>query len=160
MVEPLHLPEGTVQRLKKKLIFFYTGIGRSSGRVLKEQNDMIGEKIDHLNKLRALAVRAKADLEHDRIESFGAMLDESWNMKRTFASGISNDTIDNYYKAALKAGASGGKILGAGGGGFFMFYCEEDKQAVVRKALAPMREVKFYFPVEGSKIIFSDNKSR
>jgi D-glycero-alpha-D-manno-heptose-7-phosphate kinase len=86
------------------------------------------------------------------------MLNESWQMKRTFASGVSSDLIDNYYKVAIDAGATGGKVLGAGGGGFFMFYCDEENQAAVRKALMPMREVQFGFPVQGSQIVFNDNK--
>jgi len=159
-VEPLKVAPDTVSTLRSKLLFFYTGIARSSGRVLKEQNQNIGDKVEHLNRMRELAIRARAELERGRTESIGRMLDESWQMKRTLASSISSDTIDNYYNAAIRAGAAGGKILGAGGGGFFMFYCDEGKQGSVRKALSPMREVQFDFPVEGSRIIFNDSVPR
>ena len=157
-VEPVKASKETISKLQKKLLFFYTGISRSSSRVLKEQNQQIDKKIDHLNSLRSMAEQAKSKLESGNIESFGEMLNESWQMKRTFASGVSSDLIDNYYKAAIDAGATGGKVLGAGGGGFFMFYCDEGKQGAVRKALSPMREVQFGFPVAGSRIVFNDNK--
>jgi D-glycero-alpha-D-manno-heptose-7-phosphate kinase len=157
-VEPVKIKQETLSRLQKKLLFFYTGVSRSSSRVLREQKDLIGEKIEYLDKLRSMAQRAKSKLENGDLETFGEMLDESWQMKRTFASGVSTDLIDNYYKAAMSAGALGGKVLGAGGGGFFMFYCEEEKQASVRKALAPMREVRFGFPTGGSSIVFNDNR--
>jgi D-glycero-alpha-D-manno-heptose-7-phosphate kinase len=155
-VEPVKTSQETVDALRKKLLFFYTGISRNSGRVLKEQKSHINDKIEYLNRLRALAETAKAKLERGDLESFGTMLGESWQMKRTFATGVSNDIIDNYYNSAITAGAAGGKILGAGGGGFFMIYCDEDKQDAVRKALQPLREVQFSFPSEGSKIIFND----
>jgi D-glycero-alpha-D-manno-heptose-7-phosphate kinase len=155
-VEPVKIKPDTLEVFRKKLLFFHTGISRSSGRVLKEQKEHIGEKVDYLNRLRSLAEEAKSKLEHGDLDSFGEMLDESWRLKRTFASGVSSELIDNYYSAAKEAGASGGKILGAGGGGFFMFYCDEGKQAAVRKALAPMREVHFGFPSEGSRIVFND----
>ncbi|MBI5227934.1 hypothetical protein HY988_05075 [Candidatus Micrarchaeota archaeon] len=155
-VIPIKVSSETSSRLKKKLLFFHTGISRSSGRVLKEQKDKIDQKLDYLGSLRKMAEDAKTKLEHGDIDSLGHMLDESWQMKRTFASGVSTDLIDGYYRAAMEAGASGGKILGAGGGGFFMFYVDEDKQEQVRKALSPMREVKFDFPMEGSRIVFKD----
>jgi len=157
-VEPLSVKPETMEALRRRLLFFYTGVGRSASRVLKEQNDRIEEKLAYLDKLRGMAMEAKAELERGRIDSLGRMLDESWQMKRTFASGVSNDTIDNYYRAAMEAGAEGGKILGAGGGGFFMFYCPEGRQDDVRKALAPMREVGFGFPAHGSKVVYDDRR--
>ncbi|MFH1521133.1 MAG: GHMP kinase [Candidatus Micrarchaeota archaeon] len=158
-VEPVKAKPETLISLNKKLLFFYTGIGRSASRVLKEQKETIEKKIEYFNRLRDLAVSAKSKLEKGDLDSFGEMLDESWQIKKTFASGISSDTLDNYYKLAMAAGAKGGKILGAGGGGFFMFFCDEHKQDAVRKALTPMREVKFSFPSEGSKIVFNDRDS-
>ena len=155
-VEPVRIRPDTLAEFRKKLLFFHTGISRSSGRVLREQNERIGEKIEHLNRLRSLAEEAKSKLEHGDLSSFGEMLDESWQLKRAFASGVTNELIDNCYSAAKEAGATGGKVLGAGGGGFFMFYCDEEKQDAVRAALAPMREVKFNFPSEGSRIVFND----
>ncbi len=157
-VIPIKVSSDTLKALKKKLLFFHTGVSRSSSRVLKEQKDLIPEKIDYLNRLRTMAEDAKSKLEHGDVDFVGSMLDESWQMKRTFASGVSNDMIDNYYRSALAAGARGGKILGAGGGGFFMFFVDEEKQDSVRKALSPMREVKFDFPVNGSEIVYKDTK--
>jgi D-glycero-alpha-D-manno-heptose-7-phosphate kinase len=159
-VEPVKARKETLAEFRKKLLFFHTGISRSSGRVLKEQKEKIGDKTEYLNRLRSFAVEAKSKLEHGDLSSFGEMLDESWQLKRTFASGVSSEMIDNYYAAAKEAGAAGGKILGAGGGGFFMFYCDEEKQAGVRKALSPMREMDFGFPAEGSRIVFNDRAAR
>jgi len=133
-------------------------MGRRSARVLKEQKDNISDRMDNLNKLRSFAERARSDIEKGSIDSFGEMLNESWQAKRSLASGVSTDTLDNYYKSAIEAGATGGKILGAGGGGFFMFYCDENRQDSVRKALSPMREVAFDFPGQGSTIIFNDRR--
>ena len=155
-VEPVKIKQDTLAAFRKKLLFFHTGVSRSSGRVLKEQKEKIGDKTEYLNRLRSMAEQAKSKLERGDLSSFGEMLDESWQLKRTFASGVSTELIDNYYSAAREAGATGGKVLGAGGGGFFMFYCEEEKQTAVRKALAPMREVRFDFPSEGSRIVFND----
>ncbi len=157
-VEPVKVPKQTAEELQKNLLFFHTGISRSSGRVLKEQKQNIGSKIEYLDRLRKMAEVAKGKLERGDLGAFGEMLDESWQLKRTFASGVSTEMIDEYYSSAISAGAKGGKVLGAGGGGFFMFYCEPEKQDAVRKALAPMREVFFDFPKEGSKIIFNDRE--
>ena len=157
-VETVNAKPETVKDLQSKLLFFYTGISRASSSVLKEQKQNIEDKIDFLNKLRGMAEKMRSELEHGKIDSFGEMLHESWLAKRSLASGVANAAIDHYYQLAMSAGAKGGKVLGAGGGGFFMFYCEKENQEKVRKALGNLREVKFNFPVEGSKIIFDDSK--
>lgn len=155
-VQPVIVKRETLDALQKKLLFFYTGISRSSSSVLREQKQGIGDKVAYLDEIRSICVKAKGELERGRFESFGELLAQSWELKRSLASGVSNDAINNFYSRAMEAGAAGGKILGAGGGGFFMFYCDEERQDAVRKALQPMREVTFGFPAEGSRIIFRE----
>jgi D-glycero-alpha-D-manno-heptose-7-phosphate kinase len=87
------------------------------------------------------------------LDDFGRILHQNWELKRALASGISNGAIDQAYDAALKAGALGGKLLGAGGGGFLLFYCREECQAAVNHALSGLRPFAFRFENEGSKLI-------
>ena len=87
------------------------------------------------------------------LREFGELLHQEWLCKQRLVDGITNETIDNYYKKALTAGAIGGKITGAGGGGFLLLYCEENKKPKVRKALQELKEVTFSFEPRGSNII-------
>ncbi|MCX6768501.1 MAG: GHMP kinase [Candidatus Micrarchaeota archaeon] len=159
-VEEVKVPEGVEKALASKLMFFYTGISRRSGQVLKGQKANIEQKLEVLDKMRGIAERMRDELRQGRIEEFGVMLDESWQAKRSLAGGISNEAIDAHYQKAREAGAQGGKVLGAGGGGFLMFYCDEEKQEAVRKALGALREVRFGFSPTGSEIIFDDHKEK
>ena len=102
-----------------------------------------------------LAEELKEVLNKGKVRRVGEILHEGWLLKRRLASTISNPLIDEYYDNAIKAGAVGGKLLGAGGGGFFLFYCEPRDQNAVRRAL-DLRELKFNFDSEGSKIIYVD----
>ncbi len=156
-VEAVKAKPETLKQLRENLLFFHTGISRTSSSVLTEQKQNIKDKVDFLNKIRDSAVKMRSELERNRLETFGKTLHESWLAKRELASNVSNEAIDHYYAAAVSAGATGGKVLGAGGGGFLMFYCEKEKQDKVRKALASLREVKFNFPVDGSRIIYADS---
>lgn len=159
-VEEVKVPGGVKEALASKLMFFYTGISRRSGQVLKGQKANIEQKLEVLDRMRRMAERMRDELRQGRIEEFGTMLDESWQAKRSLAGGISNEIIDEYYQKAKDAGAQGGKVLGAGGGGFLMFYCDEDKQEDVRKALGALREVRFGFSPNGSEIIFDDHAKK
>jgi D-glycero-alpha-D-manno-heptose-7-phosphate kinase len=96
-------------------------------------------------------------LKNNNLRRFGDILHEGWLYKQKLAKDITNPAIDAWYERARKAGASGGKILGSGGGGFLLIYCEEKSQNKVRKALADLREVPFHFEPEGSKIIYTSN---
>jgi len=101
-----------------------------------------------------LAEAAYADLCVGKIASLGQMLDNAWQIKRQMANGISNTLIDEAYQAAIDAGAEGGKLLGAGGGGFLMFYAAPERHGSIRRALASLRETPFRFALQGSSIIF------
>ncbi len=95
-------------------------------------------------------------LRRNELDSWGELLDKTWNIKKTFASGISNEEIDKMYERGKAAGALGGKILGAGGGGFLLLYVPEVKQKAVLKALEEYKNILFSMDCEGSRIIFSD----
>ena len=148
---------GTLAALQSHLLFFYTGVTRSASALLRNQSSNVaqaGAKSDGTGELVKLAETAFDNLCAGNIADFGALLDEAWQIKRSLAEGISNAQIDDAYAAALKAGAQGGKVLGAGGGGFLMFFAAPEKHAAIRKALAPLRETPFAFAAEGSSIIF------
>jgi D-glycero-alpha-D-manno-heptose-7-phosphate kinase len=111
------------------------------------------EKFELVKRMVMLAKDMKDSLNGGNIKNFGEILREEWLLKKELASNISNPMLDEYYEKALKAGAVGGKLLGAGGGGFFLFYCEPKYQNKVKKVL-DLRELKFKFDNEGSKIIY------
>ena len=148
---------GTLQALQSHLLFFYTGVTRSASALLRNQSSNVaqpGSKSDGTGALVKLAETAFEGLCSGDVGCFGALLDEAWKIKRSLADGITNGQIDQAYDAARKAGALGGKVLGAGGGGFLMFFAPPEKHAAIRAALAPLRETPFGFASEGSSIIF------
>lgn len=153
-VDPLICKKETKKELESHLLFYYTGVARQSSSVLKEQKERIPETCRVLDKLAELTDEAKEMLENNDISEIGQLLDQSWNLKRSLASNISNQGIDSMYQKAKKAGAAGGKILGAGGGGFLMLFVNQDRQEQVRAALKEYREVSIQFEPQGSKIIY------
>ena len=152
--DPIICEQETLERLQENLMFFYTGITRKSGVVLKEQKANIPQKKDCLDRLVEIADKAEKELEANDLSHIGEMLDEAWNLKRQMASNVSNYLIDEMYSSAKKSGAVGGKILGAGGGGFLMLYVLPEHQEKVRMALREYREVSVKFEPQGSKIIY------
>ena len=96
----------------------------------------------------------KDELEKNNLDSLGEILDESWKLKKSLATGISNEMIDFYYEKAKKAGAKGGKLLGAGGGGFLLFYVNEEHRENVENALSDLRKFDFNFDWQGSTVIY------
>lgn len=154
-IEPLILTRDTYTTLQNNLIMFYTGDIRSANMILKEQNQNMSdkEKVESLKVMCELAEQMKRALEQGHVDSFGTILHKNWLLKKTLASGISNPAIDNWYDIAMKNGALGGKLLGAGGGGFLLFYCNEKDQQRLRDALG-LRELKFKLEHDGASIIF------
>lgn len=147
----------TLDQLQSMLMMFYTGITRSASALLKEQSaNMVGEdeKIAAMGRMVASAESVLGDLQSDRLDTLGEALDESWQLKKSLARGISNPEIDEAYAAARSAGALGGKILGAGGGGFLLFLVPPEKQSAVRQALGRLRHLPVRFSRHGSRIIF------
>ena len=150
-------PRSVLDELQSRLLFFYTGITRSASALLRAQSAKVaqhGEKSDATGELARLAETAFGDLCAGNIASFGAMLHDAWQIKRQLTDGVTNSMIDEAYRAAMDAGAEGGKILGAGGGGFLMFFAPCERHDAIRRALHPLRETPFAFAPYGSSIIF------
>lgn len=159
LVEKIILARENLEKLESRLALFYTGLTRAAGDILKEQreNTRIQEsKREVLGEMVRLAGRLRVDLSRGNIDAVGSALREGWEMKREMASGITSPEIDSWHAAALEAGALGGKLLGAGGGGFLLFYAPQDKMAGVRRALSRLMEVKFHIDRLGSATIYYD----
>lgn len=157
--EPILMEGKTYKELQKNLLMFYTGTTRSANTILAEQTKNITseDKARNLLKMCGLAKDMKVALENNDISSFGRILDEGWQLKKELASGIANPAIDEAYEIAMKNGALGGKLLGAGGGGFLLFYCEEEKQDQLKKAIG-LRELDFSFERDGTSIVYIGDK--
>jgi len=156
-VEPLICRPQTLENLRSNLLMFYTGITRSAGEILKVQTQVLGGErsaITTMHRMVEYAHAVRHELENGNVLGVGEILHESWMLKRSLTSGISNQVIDDWYEAARKAGAIGGKILGAGGGGFLLLYVPLEYQKAVKQALSGLRQIPFRFESEGSKIIF------
>ena len=157
--EPILMEGKTDKELQKNLLMFYTGTTRSANTILAEQTRNITseDKARNLLKMCELAKDMKIALENNDISSFGKILDEGWQLKKELASGIANPAIDEAYEIAMKNGALGGKLLGAGGGGFLLFYCEEEKQEQLKKAIG-LKELDFSFERDGTSVIYIGDK--
>lgn len=153
-VEHLRLDEHLRRKLNQNLLLFYTNIARKAENVLSEQVQNMDQRLDVLREMKSLAFKAKGSLLAGELDELGYWLDSSWQLKKQLASGISNPLIDDLYSAARKAGALGGKITGAGGGGFLLFYCPRERQDSVRTALSALPELPFHLECDGSKVIF------
>jgi D-glycero-alpha-D-manno-heptose-7-phosphate kinase len=153
--EPVICSKATKAELEASMLVLYTGMTRSASGVLSEQKQNTANKRDTLREMKKLALRLKGVLERgEPIARVGELLDEGWKLKKTLASGISAQQIDDWYDRARSAGASGGKILGAGGGGFLMVICPPDQQKNVMAALPELRPLKVALESFGSRIIF------
>lgn len=154
-IDPIVCSSEMKEELQNYLMLFYTGMTRRASTILSEQKaNSSNNKLSELRSLKALAYEAKRMLERGRsMEEFGRLLDEGWKIKRTLASGISNNEIDQMYGIAKKAGALGGKIAGAGGGGFLLLCVPENRRESVRNALSGLKEVRLKIEPQGSKII-------
>lgn len=155
IVDPLPCHQETRERLEKRLILFYTGLTRKANAILNEQQARSEEKFETLKKMKEIALELKnCRSEEYLLDHFGDFLHRNWELKKGLVTSISNSQIDAYYQKALKAGAEGGKILGAGGGGFLLLYCKERRQNEVREALKELKETPLRFEPQGSKIVY------
>ncbi|RZL47041.1 MAG: GHMP kinase [Pedobacter sp.] len=156
-VEKIKLSPAKSDKLENNLLMFYLGNTRSAASILTEQklNTLTDErKVENLHKMVALAYDLKKELTSSNVESIGEILHTGWIYKKELASNVSNQNIDYYYDRAIKAGATGGKLLGAGGGGFLLFYVDSNYHESVRAALIDLFELKFKFDYTGTSIIF------
>ena len=156
-VEPLLIPNNGEERLQKNILIFYTGLTHEANDILKEQSINIVNQEDKISAqllLCDMAKELKRHFESGDVDYLGEVLKKSWEIKKTLSSKISNDTIDLIYDKAIKAGASGGKLLGAGAGGFMLFYVKPQFQSNVRKALKDFLEIEFKIDYEGATIVY------
>lgn len=148
------VPPERMAELDSNLLMFYTGMQRPANEIQELQSRNTRKNVDVLTTMREMVPAAEDILSgSEDMRAFGDLLDESWRCKRGLVEGISNDLVDHAYEAAMGAGARGGKLLGAGGRGFLLFYVEREKQDAVRGALAELTEVDFAFSHEGSRVI-------
>lgn len=155
IVNQLILSNNLKQELNNNLILFFTGLTTQSHIVLSEQKEKTHLNLEILDKMVSLVDEMRDSLHNKDLTRFGSLLNENWIYKKQLSSKISNPIIDMYYEKGIKAGALGGKILGSGGGGFILFYCNPEKQDNLRKELCNLKEVKFKFDPYGSRILFS-----
>lgn len=143
------------RRLEENLLLFYTGTTRKADVILKEQKQNIHDRKAILGQMKQIAYDARKKLEAGQVDAIGELLDDSWQLKKQLASNISNGIIDETYERAKAAGAIGGKVAGAGGGGFLLFYCRPENQEKLREALHEMYELHIRLEANGSKVIFN-----
>lgn len=156
-VEPIRCRRETLTALQENTLMFYTGISRSASAILKNQQDAVASsaaKQQALVNMVQLARDLKVELENDNVAGFGEILHEGWELKRSLTGEISSGEIDAWYAAARRAGAAGGKLLGAGSGGFLMFYAPRDRHEAIAAALPGLRKIPVQFEPQGSQIIF------
>jgi D-glycero-alpha-D-manno-heptose-7-phosphate kinase len=157
----VNLRKERVVDLESHMMLFYTGIQRYSSQILGEQinKTLSGEICDELEELSSLVYEGLNILKSNLpITNFGVLLDKSWDIKRALSSLISNSFIDNAYSRALKAGASGGKLLGAGGGGFLLLVAKPDLQKNIEKELDEMVRINIKIDFKGSQLIYKELK--
>lgn len=144
------------KQLARELMLFFTGSSRIANQILKAQEDNFRERPESFiagMKIRDLAVRLAKELNEGRLDNLGDILDAGWRYKKQMAEGITHGWIDDLYEKAKRAGATGGKLLGAGGGGFFLFAVPESRRADVEKATG-LKHVPFKIEPEGSKVVY------
>lgn len=155
-VHPIIISSERKHELDENLMLFYTGIQRFSSEIQADTFAKPVDKTQQLLDMLALVDEAEKVLtdRNTSLNEFGKLLDQTWKLKRRTGAKVSNGSIDELYDIALKAGALGGKLLGAGGGGFLLFYCEKDKQPALVKALELLMVVPFNFENEGSQVLY------
>ena len=157
-VKPVPLTDRSLRALHQRLMLFYTGMTRKSIEVLSEQKERMREHFATLDKMSSLVPLLKECMLNGVGREFGELLDRNWRCKKQLASNISNPEIDAYYEQALRAGAVGGKICGAGGGGFLLLYCVPEKQQAVIEATRPLRHVPFRIGPLGSTLLLNPSE--
>jgi D-glycero-alpha-D-manno-heptose-7-phosphate kinase len=157
---PVELAEETLFNLQDNLLLFFTGYTRSASKILKEQDEktrgLDQAMVDNLHYVKELGVQSKDALEAGELREFARLMDVHWQRKKERSGGMSNPTINGWYDYAMQNGALGGKLIGAGGGGFLMFYTEETTR--LRRAMRQqgLRELRFRFDFEGTKVVAQD----
>ena len=155
-VEKIIMNPQKKRELDENLIMVFVGGEHSANAILKSQQAAISDqkKFETQKNMVKLAYHLRESLESNNIDDFGRILHEGWLMKKSLTAGISSGGIDEMYERGIKAGALGGKLLGAGGAGFILFYCPKERQEAFRREVGDINEMKFHFDDFGSKIIY------
>ncbi len=153
-VRKVTVAKETIKNLEKSLLLYFTGFSRTASKIAEHQIKNMPNKQKELKRMYDMTFHALGLLQKDRLQKFGMLLDEAWQIKRTLSSKISLPHIDNMFAVAKRAGALGGKLLGAGGGGFVLLYVPPSKQKVVKEKLKKLLMVPVRFEGLGSQIIF------
>lgn len=157
--EKLNISQETLYNLEDHLLLFFSGYSRSASKVLKEQDDKSknndSSMIDNLHFVKELGYKSKIAFEQGDLEEFANLMNIHWEHKKQRSDAMSNNRINTWYEVAIKNGALGGKLIGAGGGGFLMFYTEDTKKLRHAMAHEGLQEVRFRFDFEGSKVVTS-----
>lgn len=154
-VEPITLAKERIKELDNNLMLFFTGFSRFASDIAKSQIENIPQKQKELALMAQTVDKAIEILNANKdILAFGKLLNESWQLKKSLSEKISNPEIDSIYERALKAGALGGKLTGAGGGGFLLLFVPQESQRKVKEELKDLLEVPFSFEASGSQIIY------
>jgi len=154
-VKKLNVSGEARRRFNESLMLFFTNRTRNSAQILSAQRHNIAQQTETLKMLRAQVSEVEQILLNGHYDQLGGVLHHGWQLKKELASGISDTEIESMYQTALRAGALGGKISGAGGGGFLLLYCEPQNHDRVRQALSGYREMPFNLETDGSKVIFN-----
>jgi len=156
-IEPLQLDGETLSNLEDNLALFFTGFTRNASDLLRDQDARSRQKeremIEHLHVVKQLGYESKRALERGDLRGFAELMHVHWEHKKARSPGMSNSRIDEYYRLAREHGALGGKLIGAGGGGFLMFYTEQKTRLRQAMNRAGLREVRFAFDFEGTRVL-------
>ncbi len=154
---PCKITEETLYNLEDNLLLFFTGYSRSASSILKDQNDRSKQNdpamLDNLHFTKELGHKSLESLERGNLEEFAMLMDVHWQRKKARSSGMSNAQINQWYDHAMANGALGGKLIGAGGGGFLMFYAGDKKRLRHAMRERGLQEVRFRFDFEGTKVV-------
>ena len=154
-VTPVSMSEEDMGRLSDNLLLFYLGGTRDASEVIHSYSSNAGAMLDKKQKLKDLAYRLRERFEKGDIDALGPILDEGWKVKKSLSGSVSSSIIDSAYETAMENGATGGKLLGAGGSGFLLVYAGEGERDAVRSAMSRYREMPFGLDCEGSKVVYS-----
>ena len=156
-IEPVHLSDETFYNLEDGLSLFFTGYSRSASNILKEQDTKSKssdeEMLNNLDDVKRMGIESKNALERGDLVTFAEIMNEHWEKKKKRSGGMSNPKIDEWYQLAMKNGALGGKLIGAGGGGFLMFFANDKPKLRQIMKNAGLEAVRFRFEMEGAKIL-------
>ena len=154
---PCRIPEETLFNLEDNLLLFFTGYSRSASAILKDQNDKSKQAdqtmLDNLHLTKELGYQSLEALESSDLPEFARLMDVHWQRKKARSSGMSNARINDWYDHAMANGALGGKLIGAGGGGFLMFYAEDKTKLRHAMREQGLQEIRFRFDFEGTKVV-------